>query len=311
MKRLRAPRSWLAPFSLAALALAVLPCPLALAEDPGPQGSTVSIGPVTTSPVYTSGIAGYGQTGIEASASSSERHSSPGYGGSYSGPVYTYEPIPGNVVPAVDLSIYMQNGLLVKPSGPIPGQAACPPGQIGYYVYGPTGQLVSTICVPDTTASGSVPPGPIGALAQQASSQQPWPNLVVAMNPGTGVTGLPSWFWLGGGSATIQPVTASAGPLTVTVQATLIDVIWAFGDGTGYDSGSSLGRPYPQQSDVSHNYQADTFSVPGGYSVTATLRFAVSYSVNGGPWNPMGAKARLYSQQYQVDQVQPEGVSRP
>ena len=272
--------------------------------------STVSINPPSGGPVVSQGVAGYGATGIEASASSSERHSSPGYSGSYSGPVYTYEPIPGNVVPAVDLSIYMQNGLLVKPYGPIPGQAACPPGQIGYYVYGPTGQLVSTICVPDTTASGSVPPGPIGALAQQASSQQPWPNLVVAMNPGTGVTGLPSWFWLGGGSATIPPASASAGPLTVTVQATLIDVIWAFGDGTGYDSGSSLGRPYPQQSDVSHNYQADTFSVPGGYSVTATLRFAVSYSVNGGPWTPMGAKARLYSQQYQVNQVQPEGVSR-
>src|SRR6202171_4475728 len=197
MKHFRALRSWLATFSLAALALAVLPCPQALAEDPGLQGSTVSIGPVTTSPVYTSGTAGYGQTGIEASASSSGKQSSPAYGGSYTGPVYTYEPIPGNVVPAVDLSIYMQNGLLVKPSGPIPGQAACPPGQIGYYVYGPTGQLVSTICVPDTTASGSLPPGPIGALAQQASSQQPWPNLVVSMKPSTGVKGLASWICSG------------------------------------------------------------------------------------------------------------------
>jgi hypothetical protein len=283
----------------------------AWAEFQGPGTGSISVNPPTTGPVSTEGSAAYGASGIQASASSSEKHSTPGYGGSYSGPVYTYEPIPGNVVPAVDLSIYMQNGLLVKPSGPIPGQAACPSGQIGYYVYGPAGQLVSTICVPDTTASGSVPPGPIGALAEQASSQQPWPNLVVAMNPGTGVTGLPSWFWLGGGSATIPPATASAGPLTVTVQATLIDVIWAFGDGTGYDSGSSLGRPYPQQSDVSHNFQADTFSVPGGYSVTATLRFAVSYSVNGGPWTRMGTKARLYSQQYQVNQVQPEGVSRP
>lgn len=273
--------------------------------------STVSVNPPTSGPVASQGVAGYGAAGIEASASSSEQHSSPTYGSSYSGPIYTYEPIPGNVAPAVDMSIYMQNGLLVKPPGPIPSQAACPPGQTGYYAYGPTGQLVATICVPDTTASGSLPPGPVGALAKEASSKQPWPNLFVSMNPSTGVTGLPSWFWLGGGSPAMPPATATAGPLTVTVQATLIDVVWDFGDGTQYDSGSSLGRAYPQQSDVSHNYQADTFSVPGGYSVSATLRFAVSYSVNSGPWTPMGAKARLYSQQYQVNQVQPEGVARP
>jgi hypothetical protein len=57
-------------------------------------------------------------------------------------------------------------------------------------------------------------------------------------------------------------------------------------------------------------YRADTFNIPGGYVVGVTLRFAVTYSVNGGPWTAMGAKARLYSQQHQVDQVQPEGVSR-
>jgi hypothetical protein len=282
----------------------------AFAEFQGPGSGSITVNPPTSGPVSTEGSAAYGDPGIEASASSSAKHSGSTYGGYYTGPVYTYEPIPGNSVPAVDMSIYLQNGFIVKPYGNIPTKPACPPGQTGYYVWGPTGQLVSTICVPDTTATGSVPSGPVGALAQQASSQQPWPNLVVSMNPSTGVTGLPSWFWLGGGSPVIPPATATAGPLTVTVRASLTDVVWDFGDGTQYDSGSSLGRAYPQESDVSHNYQADTFNISGGYVVGVTLRFAVSYSVNGGAWTPMGAKARLYSQQYQVDQVQPEGVSR-
>ena len=297
--------SILLPVAVAFLIASQVP---ALAEPPDPNGNSVQINPPVSGPVVTQGVAGYGQTGIEASASSSEKHPGSTYGGYYSGPVYTYEPIPNNQVLVPATIHFNGQGAIIKPYN-VNTQAACPPGQTGYYVWGPTGQLVSTICVPDPTASGSLPPGPAGALAQQASSQQPWPDLVVSMNPGTGVTGLPSWFWLGGGSPAIPPATATAGPLSVTVRATLTDIVWDFGDGTQYDSGSSLGRAYPQQSDVLHAYQADTINLAGGYFVTVSIRFAVSYSVNGGPWTPMGMKARLYSQQYQVNQIQPEGVA--
>ncbi|MHB8507393.1 MAG: hypothetical protein ACYDGR_01930 [Candidatus Dormibacteria bacterium] len=270
----------------------------------------MSLKPVTTDPVATtSGTAGYGNQGIEASAASSANKGPGGHGGYYSGPVYTYEPIPGNVVPAYDPSIYIQNGFIQKPMGTLPTQPACPPGQTGYYVWDSTGQLVATICVPDTTTSTGVPAGPVGALVQQASSQQPWPNLVVGSNPTNGLAGLQSWFWLGGGVATIPQASATAGPLSVRVQATLTDIVWDFGDGIQYDSGSSLGAAYPQQSDISHIYQADSYGLSGGFVVSVSLRFAVTYSVNGGPWTALGTKARTYSRPYTVNQAQPEGVS--
>ena len=282
----------------------------ALAEPNDDSGRT-TINPPASGPVSVSGGAGYDRTGIDATASSSEKKSGQGYGGYYySGPVYTYEAIPGNAVPAVDLSIYSQNGVLQKPYGNIPTKPACPPGQTGYYVWGPTGALVATICVPDATAGGGGPPGPVGSLVQQASSQQPWPNLVVGVNPTRGLTGVSSWFWVGGGSPAIPPATATAGPLTVTVRATLADIIWDFGDGIQYDSGSSLGRAYPEQSDISHVYQADSYGIPGGYALAISLQYTVSYSVNGGPWMPLGIKSKVYSQPYTVVQAQPEGVTR-
>jgi hypothetical protein len=282
----------------------------AMAEPPDPNGNSVQINPPVSGPVVTQGAAGYGQQGINATASSSDKKSDQGYGGyDYSGPVYTYTLIPNQQVP-VPTTIQMNaQGYILKPYN-VNTQAACPPGQTGYYVWGPTGALVSSICVPDQTATGVGPTGPIGALAQQASSQQPWPNLVLGVNPTSGLTGVSSWFWLGGGSPAIPPATATAGPLTVTVQAALADIIWDFGDGIQYDSGSSLGRAYPEQSDISHVYQADSYGIPGGYTVAISVRYTVSYSVNGGPWTPLGIKSKVYSQPYTVVQAQPEGVTR-
>jgi len=301
-------------FLLAAITLGLMPSRIVQAEDADPLNTTVSINPATTSPVVTSGTAGYGEGGIAASAKSSDKHAGSSSGSYYSGPVYVYQPIPGNQVPVGDLSAIAQSGYLVElpntpKAGPVVTAPACPPGETGYYVWDQNGNLVTTVCVPNPTPGGGGPAGPALGLAQQASSQQPWANLVVSMNPATAVTGLPSWFWLAGGSGAIPPASATAGPLTVTVRATLTDVVWDFGDGTEYDSGSSLGQAYPQQSDVSHVYQADTFSIPGGYLVAVSLRYDVSYSVNGGAWTFMGIKARVYSQRYQVNQIQPEGVS--
>ena len=142
-------------------------------------------------------------------------------------------------------------------------------------------------------------------LATQASGQQPWPSLVVQSNPSQGLTGLASWFWVAGG-ADIPPATATAGPLTVTVSAQLVDVTWDFGDGKTYDAGRSLGRPYPNESDVQHTYQTDSYGIPGGYDITMTLRFDVVYRVNGGAWIPLGSKSKTYAAKYPVDQAQPE-----
>jgi len=101
---------------------------------------------------------------------------------------------------------------------------------------------------------------------------------------------------------------ASSGPLTVRVQARLAGVSWEFGDGLGFDS-VDLGQSYPVQSDIQHLYQTDTYRLSSGYSVVAILRYLVTYSVNGGPWNTLGVKTRPFSQQYLVYQLQPEAVA--
>jgi hypothetical protein len=101
---------------------------------------------------------------------------------------------------------------------------------------------------------------------------------------------------------------ASAGPLTVTVRATLVGCLWNFGDGSGFDSGSDLGRAYPAESSVQHLYDTDSSALPNGYTVSASIYYRVDYSVNGGPWTELGLKSRPFQRQYIVEQLQPEGV---
>jgi len=281
---------------------------IARAEDPGPARNTVNVGPVVTGPVVTLGAASYGPAGITANAqaSSSAGSGDTGHGGYYYGPVYTYTPIPqGQVILPGPVQIN-SGGQIVKPTGT--GQAACPPGQTGYYVYDGSGHYLGVVCV-SAPAGGPAggPVSPPAQLAQQASDNQAWPSLVLSINPGTGLTGLPSWFWLGGGSPNMPDATATAGPLTVIVHAALAGVTWAFGDASQLDT-SDLGQAYPQPSDVKHEYQADSSALPNGYQVIALLRFRVTYSVNGGPWLDLGIKVRGYGSSYVVNQLQPEAV---
>lgn len=185
----------------------------------------------------------------------------------------------------------------------------CPANETAYLVNGPSGAYLGTICVPPASPGAPGSGNPIIILAQQASSQQPWPSLGVNANPSRGLAGVAGWFWLGPGVAAIPPASAASGPITVTVRATLTDVLWDFGDGTTpVDSGSSTGRQYPQESDVTHVYQASTYGLPDGYAVKVGLQFLVEYSVNGGPWTTFGTKARPYSTSYVVGQAQPEAV---
>jgi hypothetical protein len=224
-----------------------------------------------------------------------------------SGNGYTYREIPYNAIVAPPATYQGNNGVINLQQ--VVGQPACPPGQTGYYSYDGSGGYAGVVCVGDQT------PAPANPTAQQlaefASQRQPWPNLVMGINPGQGLAGLASWFWLGGGSPSMPEATASSGGLSVSVRATLVNVLWDFGDGSGYDSGSDVGRAYPSQSDVQHVYQTDTFGSPDGYIVSALLRFKVTYSVNGGPWTELGVKARPYSRPYSVFQLQPEAVTNP
>ena len=285
---------------LAALAAMVLMPATALAEDPGNDGGTVNVGPVSKGPVVSQGSAGYDPNGITAAASTQPTAT----GTTSTAPSYVYRPVPGNSVPGSCPT--QNNGLISNSCAQLP-VSACPPAQTGYYVYDSNGTAIGLVCVPNPTDSLLPPTTPEIALADEASSRQPWPALRMGINPGSGLTGLPSWFWLSG-SASMPDAIASSGPLTVRVRAQLAGVSWEFGDGLGYDS-LDLGLAYPAQSDIQHLYQTDTYRVSSGYTVIAVLRYLVTYSVNGSSWKTLGVKTRPVSQQYLVYQLQPEAVA--
>ena len=287
--------------ALAALAALVLMPVAALAEDPGNDGGTVNVGPVSKGPAVAQGSAGYDPNGITATASTQPSAS----GTTSTAPSYIYRPIPGNAVPG-SCPTTQSDGTISNPCAQLP-VSACPPAQTGYYVYDSNGNALGLVCVPNPTDSLLPPTTPEIALADEASSRQPWPVLRLGVNPSAGLTGLPSWFWLSG-NASMQDAVASSGPLSVRVRARLEGISWEFGDGLGYDS-LDLGQAYPRQSDIQHLYQTDTYRVTNGYTVIAILRFLVTYSVNGGPWQTLGVKTRPISQQYFVYQLQPEAVA--
>ena len=277
---------------------------IAHAEPVNPDWKSVDVGPVDAGPVVGQGVVGFGNSGISAAASATAAKTGAGQNLS-SGLTFTYTPIPDNTLVTVGPP-QANNGVIAKPGTGF--QPACPPGQTGYYVYDSAGQFAGVVCVPNSTATPTPGSAAEIALAEEASSRQPWPNLSVGVNPDRGLTGLQSWFWLRPANAAMRPASATAGPLTVTVRAALIDVLWDFGDGSRTDAGLDLGQAYPRESAIRHVYQTDTFQLAGGYQVLATLRFGIWYSVNSGSWRFLGTKAKSFSLSYSVNQIQPEGV---
>lgn len=284
---------------LLAMILAVVAGPQsAFAETLNQGKNTVSVGPIAAGQTVSQGSAGFNGSGTQSEADSRTNQGVTGTtllppGGS-GGSNLTYQPIQNGVAPGGG-----SGALLV----------ACPPGNTPYSVFDATGTLIGIVCVSNQNPPAGPLPAPL-QLAQQASAQQPWPSLQVGINPGTGLTGLASWFWLGG-NPQMPDATASAGPLTVTVHASLIEVVWDFGDGSGVSSGTDLGRAFPAQSSIQHVYQTSTFARPGGYTCAALVRYRVTYSLNGGPFAELGVKAQPYSVSYQVNQLQPQAVSAP
>ena len=299
MKRPARPRTLLLVAVAGAMALLPMPVAAEVPGDPNDHG-TVQIGPLNKGPVVTQGSGGYDPNGITAAASTKPS----GSGTTSTEPTYTYSPVPYNSIPGACPT--QNNGVISNPCAGLP-TSACPPAQTGYYVYDSNGNALGLVCVPNPTDSLLPPTTPEIALADQASSRQPWPALTLGINPRAGLTGLPSWFWLTG-SAAMPDAVASSGPLTVRVRARLAGASWEFGDGLGFDS-VDLGQPYPAQSGVQHLYQTDTYRLTNGYRVVAILRYLVTYSVNGGSWNTLGVKTRPFSQQYLVYQLQPEAVA--
>ena len=284
-----------------------------VAAEAPTEGGTIVVEPSTTGTTVSRGDAGFGASGIGADAQSRttepSRTPASGPGPSSAGAV-TFRAIPNNALPCGSPGPPQlgTGGAVVVPVC-VPA-SACPAGQTGFYVYDANGAPLGVVCVSDQTGVdvGAPSPSPL-QLAQAASARQPWPALRIGVNPGVGLTGLTSWFWLSGNPA-MPDATASAGSLSVTVRAMLDGITWDFGDGGTVSSGTDPGGVFPAPSRIQHVYETDTFEGARAV-VTAMVRYRVTYSVNGGPFVLLGFKAQPYRASYQVNQLQPQAVRMP
>jgi hypothetical protein len=138
------------------------------------------------------------------------------------------------------------------------------------------------------------------AVAIWVRDQLPLPDMQLRANPRVGVVAIPSWFWLDGVAAPAGGVEIEG--VAVEVEITPTKYRWQFGDGSSLESNSS-GRPYPQESDVAHTYEASSRAA-GTYATSVEVIFRVTYTVNGGPPADLGTLSRTYSSGYAVQQIQ-------
>lgn len=184
-----------------------------------------------------------------------------------------------------------------------------------------------------TPPANSAPPGGNGAstnpseVALDLFGHVPMPDIQLRANPALGLVALPGWFWVEGydGSpfgasrtVVVPPEVGDNVPLTVVPaddprrQPTSFTVSvrvwparyeWRFGDGGGLVA-TSLGRPYPGESEIKHAYERSSLQHPDGFPVSLTVEFAAEFSVDGGGGQGLPSIIRTYELGYRVQEIQ-------
>ena len=140
------------------------------------------------------------------------------------------------------------------------------------------------------------------------------PDTAVMANPrGVGLVGLDTWFWLAATPTALTEDETYQGSQYV-LTATPTAASWDFGDGspdTLFADSSGFGRAYPQQSAVTHTYQAHSQQ---GYAVRAVIRYDVNWSsMSGGrrfgPYSLGSIEIPAQPLVYPVEQAQPELIA--
>jgi hypothetical protein len=156
---------------------------------------------------------------------------------------------------------------------------------------------------------------PVQVACSRALATPPMPawtdmgSRVVANPEKIGLVGLDSWFWLDPAPRQVT-VHEIDGGSDYSITATPLSAQWDFGDGAIVDlTGSAgYGRAYPQQSSVTHVYEAHNQL---GYPVQASVRYGVTWTASiagqeSGPY-PMGTFVQpAVPIRYPVEQAQPE-----
>ena len=223
-------------------------------------------------------------------------------------------------------------------SAPIDEPLADVPAESVPVAEAPPGLFPTTppfIELPPVTIPSSATRAPIAPRVFVADILQdvPLPTAKVRMNPDLGLVAVPTWFWLEGydgrafGASRRVNIPAEIGDdvsfddvprddprrrptaMTVTVTVRPSRYEWSFGDDTRLVT-STLGRPYPQASDVKHTYEFSSLQSPAGFTVGLTIEFAAEYRINGGAAQALPPIRRSYESSYRVQEIQPVLTSR-
>ena len=159
-------------------------------------------------------------------------------------------------------------------------------------------------------------PGAPSLVAEDLFGIVPLPPISLRANPGTGLVAMPSWFWVDGYDGSPLYGSETLGNTTVEVEITPQRYDWHFGDG-GFLSTGSLGRPYPDESDVQHTYEQSSQVAGGQFEVRLEITFGGQFRViteeddgegnivvTVGDWEPLDPMVRSFVAPYPVQQLQ-------
>jgi hypothetical protein len=219
--------------------------------------------------------------------------------------------------------------VILAPDGPVQIPRLSISGS--YIVYADGIRQDVLVMVPPPLPADVRPPGGGGIEPREVAldilSHIPLPDIKLRMSPAVGLVALPSWYWVEGydgrpfgesRTVDIPPEVSAQVPFTlvpaddprrrgrsftveVRVRGSRYD--WSFGDGKSL-SGSSLGRPYPAESDVQHTYEHSSLPFPGGFPVRMTAEFSAEYRVDGGGSQGLPAVRRTYEAGFRVQEIQ-------
>ena len=193
---------------------------------------------------------------------------------------------------------WIRDGLLEHPDT-IPWWVICDNGYTGV-AWVP----VDSPAAPDVVVGA--PPAPAidpAAIAASLFDTVPLPPIEVGANPGIGLVAMPVWFWVEGYDGSTLSGSRTLGAITVEVEITLAGTRWSFGDGAMVET-SSLGQPYPAESDLRHTYEQSSQIAGGTFTVHLDITFDARYRVNGGPWLPLAPVVQTFTRDYPVQQLQ-------
>ena len=136
------------------------------------------------------------------------------------------------------------------------------------------------------------------------------PEAQIRVNPTLGLVNLPSWFWVEGyqGATFTRALSLPSPPyvpMTVEVRVYPQQYLWQFGDGSPILQTTSLGLPYPAESEVAHTYRFSSLNFPEGFPLMLVIEWGAEYRVDGGAPQALPPLRRTYLATHQVQEIQP------